>query len=177
MVPFQALQMVGTPRMPSAPASAPARRSGRRYDFEGTRLGSEKPGHNFPLNASFDEVDEATYDALLILGWPAPEYLRVEWARAGARPRHFRLRGQADRRAVCHGAQLLAAAGVIKGRRISAYPACAPEVELAGGQYCDIPVDDAVTDANIVTAPAWPAHLKWLAQFLGVLANVRSRAA
>ena len=68
--------------------------------------------------------------------------------------------------AVCHGAQLLAAAGVIRGPRVSAYPACAPEVQLAGGEYVDIPVDQAVTDGNLVTAPAWPAHPQWMAQFL-----------
>ena len=71
--------------------------------------------------------------------------------------------------AICHAAQLLAAADVIRGKRISAYPACAPEVKLAGGEYADIPVDAAITDANFVTAPAWPAHPEWLRQFLVVL--------
>lgn len=176
MVPFQALQMLGH----TVHAVCPGKRAGEKirtavHDFEGDQTYSEKPGHNFPLNASFEEVDEASYDALLIPGGRAPEYLRLN-GRVLALVRHFAYEGKPIA-AVCHGAQLLAAAGVIKGRRISAYPACAPEVELAGGQYCEIAVDDAVTDGNIVTAPAWPAHPKWLAQFLSVLASVRNRAA
>ena len=71
--------------------------------------------------------------------------------------------------AVCHGAQLLAAAGVLKGRRVSAYPACRPEVELAGGDYADIAIDDAVTDGHLITAPAWPAHPAWLSRFIAAL--------
>ena len=71
--------------------------------------------------------------------------------------------------AVCHGAQLLAGAGVLKGRTCSAYPACKAEVVLAGGTYADIAVDQAHTDGNLVSAPAWPAHPQWLAQFLELL--------
>jgi protease I len=58
---------------------------------------------------------------------------------------------------------------VIEGRTVSAYPACRPEVELAGGTYADIAIDAAVTDGNLVSAPAWPAHPAFLAQFLAVL--------
>ena len=65
--------------------------------------------------------------------------------------------------------QLLAAAGVLKGRECSAYPACGPEVTLAGGRYMDIAVDQAHVQGNLVTAPAWPAHPNWLAGFLGLL--------
>ena len=68
-----------------------------------------------------------------------------------------------------HAAQLLAGAGVLKGRTCSAYPACRAEVELAGGRYADIAVDKAHTDGNLVSAPAWPAHPDWIAQFLAVL--------
>jgi len=176
MVPFQALQMVGY----TVHAVCPGKKAGDKvrtavHDFEGDQTYSEKPGHNFPLNASFDEVKEGTYDALLIPGGRAPEYLRLN-ERVLAMVRHFAYEGKPIA-AVCHGAQLLAAAGVIKGRQISAYPACAPEVELAGGQFCDIAVDAAVTDGNIVTAPAWPAHPAWLAQFLRVLETARDRAA
>ncbi|HSJ06273.1 MAG TPA: DJ-1/PfpI family protein, partial [Longimicrobiales bacterium] len=96
-----------------------------------------------------------------------PEYLRLN-ERVLAMVRHF---ADADKpiAAICHGPQLLAAAGVIAGRRVSAYPACAPEVGLAGASYADIAVTDAVTDGNLVTAPAWPAHPAWIAQFLAVL--------
>jgi protease I len=176
MVPFQALQMVGH----TVHAVCPGKRAGDKirtavHDFEGDQTYSEKPGHAFALNASFDEVDVAGYEALLIPGGRAPEYLRLN-ERVLDVVRHFAYEGKPIA-AVCHGAQLLAAAGVIKGRRISAYPACAPEVTIAGGQFCDIAVDDAVTDGNIVTAPAWPAHPKWLAQFLDALEPARARAA
>jgi deglycase len=71
--------------------------------------------------------------------------------------------------AICHGPQILAAANIVQGRRISAYPACAPEVTLAGATLAQISIDGAVTDGNLVTAPAWPAHPSWIAQFLAVL--------
>ncbi|MDN3555091.1 DJ-1/PfpI family protein [Halomonas maura] len=165
MVPFQALQAVGH----SVDAVCPDKRPGDTvataiHDFEGDQTYTEKPGHRFALNASFAEVDPATYDGLVIPGGRAPEYLRLD-GRVIEIVRHF---FTADKpvAAVCHGAQLLAAARVLEGRRCSAYPACRPEVELAGGHYADIAVDAAVTDGNLVTAPAWPAHPAWLAQFL-----------
>ena len=165
MVPFQALQMVGH----TVHAVCPGKRSGDTiktaiHDFEGDQTYTEKPGHLFALNASFDDVDVAQYDALMIAGGRAPEYLRLNPS-VIAIVQEF---AKADKpiAAVCHGAQLLAAAQVINGKTISAYPACAPEVKLAGGIYADIPVDQAVTDGNFITAPAWPAHPAWLAQFL-----------
>ena len=165
MVPFQALQMVGH----TVHAVCPDKRAGDTiktaiHDFEGDQTYTEKPGHLFALNASFDDVDVAKYDALMIAGGRAPEYLRLN-------PRVIEIVQQFAAAskpiaAVCHGAQLLAAADVIRGKTISAYPACAPEVKLAGASYADIPVDQAVTDGNFVTAPAWPAHPAWLGQFL-----------
>jgi deglycase len=176
MVPFQTLQTVGN----IVHAVCPGKRAGEKvrtaiHDFEGDQTYTEKPGHNFTLNASFDDVDELSYDALLIPGGRAPEYLRLN-ERVLNVIRHFASE-QKPIAAVCHGAQLLAAAGVIKGRRISAYPACAPEVALAEGEFCELTMDDAVTDGNLVTAPGWPAHPKWLAQFLRVLEPARAQAA
>jgi len=137
------------------------------HDFEGDQTYSEKPGHNFALNATFDEVAEATYDALVVPGGRAPEYIRLN-PRVIEIVRHFA--GAAKPiAAICHGAQVLAAAGVLEGRHCSAYPACGPDVIRAGGTYADIPVDQAVVDGNLVTAPAWPAHPQWLAKFLAVL--------
>ena len=165
MVPFQALQMVGH----TVHAVCPGKKSGDKiktaiHDFEGDQTYTEKPGHLFALNASFDEVEVDNYDALMITGGRAPEYLRLN-------PRVIEIVRQfaaADKpiAAICHGAQVLVAADVIRGKRIAAYPACAPEVRLAGGDYADIAVDQAVTDGGFVTAPAWPAHPQWLAQFL-----------
>jgi protease I len=138
MVPFQALQAVGH----TVHAVCPDKKAGDHiktaiHDFEGAQTYSEKPGHNFTLNASFADIKPEQYDALVI--------------------------------AVCHGAQLLAGAGVRKGRTCSAYPACRAEVELAGGTYADIGVDQAHTEGNLVSAPAWPAHPAWIAQFLALL--------
>jgi protease I len=124
------------------------------------------------LNANFDEADVADYDALMIAGGRAPEYLRLN-PRVIEIVQQFAAAGKPIA-AVCHGAQLLAAAEVIRGKRIAAYPACAPEVRLAGAEYADIAVSDAITDGNFVTAPAWPAHPAWLAQFLALLGTTIS---
>ena len=168
MVPFQALQAVGH----MVHAVCPGKRSGEKirtaiHDFEGDQTYSEKRGHDFTLNASFDEVKPESYDALVIAGGRAPEYLRMNDALLGV-VRHF---FSADKpvAAICHGAQILTAAGVVRGRKVSAYPAVGPEVRLAGGDYAEIPIDQAVVDRNLVTAPAWPAHPEWLAKFLDVL--------
>jgi protease I len=168
MVPFQALQAVGH----TVHAACPGKRAGQTvrtaiHDFEGDQTYTEKRGHNFALNATFDDVDESTYDALCIPGGRAPEYLRLN-QRVIQIVRDF-VEQQKPIAAICHGPQILAAAKVITGRRISCYPAVGPEVQLAGATYADISVDDAVTDGQFVTAPAWPAHPKWISQFLSVL--------
>lgn len=168
MVPFQALLMVGH----TVHAVCPGKKAGEQvrtaiHDFDGDQTYSEKPGHNFTLNASFDDIDPASYDALVIPGGRAPEYLRLN-PKVIATVQHFASANKPIA-AICHGAQLLAAAGVITGRACSAYPACGPEVTAAGGKFADIPVDQAHVDGNLVTAPAWPAHPNWLAKFLQVL--------
>ncbi|MCX5590713.1 DJ-1/PfpI family protein [Alcaligenes endophyticus] len=168
MVPFQTLLAVGH----QVDAVCPGKTAGETiktaiHDFEGDQTYTEKPGHNFSLNATFDQVRAEDYDALVIPGGRGPEYLRLD-AKVIAMVRHF-FEANKPVAAVCHGAQLLAAAGVLEGRECSAYPACRPDVELAGGRYADIQVDQAITDGNLVTAPAWPAHPAWLAQFLQVL--------
>jgi len=168
MVPFQALLMVGH----TVHAVCPGKRAGEKvrtavHDFEGDQTYSERPGHNFALTFDFDAVRESDYDALVIPGGRAPEYLRLN-PRILEIVKHFAVR-EKPIASICHGAQILAAAGVVNGRRCSAYPAVGPEVTRAGGTYADIPVDQAVTDRNLVTAPAWPAHPAWLAQFLDLL--------
>ncbi len=168
MVPFQALQMVGH----TVDAVCPGKTKGEQvrtaiHDFEGDQTYSEKRGHNFTLNATFDEIDPAVYDGVVIPGGRAPEYLRLN-ARVLEMVRHF---AETDKpiAALCHGAQLLSAAGVVKGRRLNCYPACAPEVEAAGGIFELVDFADAVVDGKLVTGPAWTAHPVWLARFLEVL--------
>jgi len=168
MVPFQALQMAGH----TVHAVCPGKNTGETvrtaiHDFEGDQTYTEKRGHNFSLNATFDRVREEDYDALVIPGGRAPEYLRLT-PRVLDIVRHFAQTGKPIA-SICHGAQLLSAAGVVAGKRVSAYPAVGPEVTLAGGTYVNIGMADAITDGNLVTAPAWPAHPAWLAQFLQVL--------
>lgn len=168
MVPFQALQMVGH----TVDAVCPGKKAGEKvktaiHDFEGDQTYSEKPGHNFTLNATFDQIKSEDYDALIIPGGRAPEYIRLN----GDVIKIVQYFAETNKpiAAICHGAQLLAAANVLQGKRCSAYPACGPDVIRAGGEYADLAVDDAIIDGNLVTAPAWPAHPRWLAAFLTVL--------
>ncbi|TBW53784.1 DJ-1/PfpI family protein [Marinobacter halodurans] len=168
MVPFQALMAVGY----EVHAVCPDKKSGETvrtaiHDFEGDQTYSEKPGHNFALNATFAAVNPSDYDGLVIPGGRAPEYLRLNEDVLNV-VRHF-FETNKPVAAICHGAQLLAAAGVLEGRDCSAYPACAPEVTGAGGRYQSIEVNEAHVDGNLVTAPAWPAHPAWIAKFLDVM--------
>jgi protease I len=168
MVPFQALQMVGH----TVHAVCPGKKAGEKvrtaiHDFEGDQTYSEKPGHNFALNATFAEIRAQDYDALVIPGGRAPEYIRLNDGVLEI-VRHFAT-ARKPIAAVCHGAQVLAAAGVLEGLSCTAYPACGPDVKRAGGTYVEVPVDKAVVDGNLVTAPAWPAHPEWLSKFLTVL--------
>ncbi|AFY88070.1 DJ-1/PfpI family protein [Chroococcidiopsis thermalis] len=168
MVPFQALQMVGH----TVHAVCPDKTAGEKvrtaiHDFEGDQTYSEKPGHNFALNASFDEVKAENYDALVIPGGRAPEYIRLNQKVLDI-ARHF---AQTNKpiAAICHGLQVLAAADVLQGKSCTAYPACGPDVMKTGGLYVHIPPDEAMVDGNLVTAPAWLAHPNWLAEFLKLL--------
>lgn len=168
MVPFQALQMVGH----TVDAVCPGKKPGESvrtaiHDFEGDQTYSEKRGHNFPINADFASVKPEEYDALVIPGGRAPEYLRMN-PRVLEIVRHFD-GAKKPIASICHGAQILTAAGVLKGRKCSCYPAVGPEVTGAGGTYQDIKVNTAFVDENLVTAPAWPAHPALLAEFLKVL--------
>jgi protease I len=165
MVPFQTLQAVGH----TVHAVCPQKQAGDTvrtaiHDFEGDQTYTEKPGHNFTLNATFDAIDAADYDALVIPGGRAPEYLRLN-AKVLEIIQAFD-DAKKPIAAVCHGAQLLTAANIVQDKNISCYPACAPEVTQAGGAYANIEIDDAVTDGHIITAPAWPAHPAWLMQLI-----------
>lgn len=168
MVPFQALLMLGH----TVHAVCPGKRKGEKvrtavHDFEGDQTYSEKPGHNFTLNATFSEIRADDYDALVIPGGRAPEYLRMN-KDVLAMVRHF-AGANKPIAAICHGVQILTAAGVVRGKRCTAYPAVGPEVEAAGGIWTAVAVEEAVRDGNLVTAPAWPAHPRWLAEFIQLL--------
>ena len=168
MVPFQALTMLGY----EVHAVCPEKKSGDSvktaiHDFEGDQTYTEKPGHNFALNYDFDKVQVDDYAGLVIPGGRGPEYLRLN-ERVIEIVQAFNNAGKPIA-SVCHGAQILAAAGVLEGRECSAYPACGPDVKMAGGRYMDIPVDQAHVQGNLVTAPAWPANPAWLSAFAKLL--------
>ncbi len=168
MVPFQALQAVGH----HVHAVCPDKKAGEVvrtavHDFVGDQTYMEKSGHNFALNATFETVKPEEYDALVIPGGRAPEYIRLN-KQVIEIVRHF-AKANKPIASICHGAQVLAAAGVLEGKTCSAYPAVGPEVTLAGGKYADIPVHKAHVDGNLVSAPAWPANPEWIAKFLQVL--------
>lgn len=168
MVPFQALQICGH----EVAAASPGKKAGEVirtaiHDFEGDQTYSEKRGHNFQLNFDYASADAGAFDALVLPGGRSPEFLRLDQSVLNI-IRAFAAAGKPIA-AVCHGPQLLTAAGVIANRRISAYPAVKPEVTAAGAEYVELPVTGAVTDGNFVTAPAWPAHVEWLKQFNALL--------
>ena len=168
MVPFQALSMLGY----DIHAVCPNKKAGDKiktaiHDFEGDQTYSEKPGHHFALTYDFEKVNTDDYIGLVVPGGRAPEYLRLN-KQVLSIVQAFDKKNQPIA-AVCHGPQLLVAAGILQGKKCSAYPACAPEVDLCGGSYQEIAVDQAIVDGNLVTAPAWPAHPDWLAKFVKLL--------
>ncbi|OGS74213.1 MAG: protease [Flavobacteria bacterium RIFCSPLOWO2_12_FULL_35_11] len=168
MVPFQMLQMVGY----EVHAVCPGKKKGESvktaiHDFEGDQTYSEKPGHNFTLNYSFDQVKVNDYAGLVIAGGRAPEYLRLN-EKVIDMVKHF-FSSNKPVAAICHGAQILTAADVVKGRKLTAYPAVGPEVKLAGGEFQNIPADGVFVDGNLVTSPAWPAHPSFMREFLKIM--------
>lgn len=157
MVPFQALSMVGY----QVDAVCPDKKAGDTvptaiHDFLGEQTYTELRGHNFALTADFDGVKTEDYAGLFITGGRAPEYIRLN-ARVIEIVKEFFAAGKPVA-AICHGAQILTAAGVIAGYNATCYPAVGPDITVAGGTYVDVPADQAVVDRNLVTSPAWPGN-------------------
>jgi len=172
MVPYQMLLMVGHQVDTVCPDKKPGDTVKTAiHDFEGDQTYTEKVGHNFQVTADFDAVNVSDYDALVIPGGRAPEYLRLN-ERVLEITREF-AQDKKPIAAVCHGPQILAAAGVLEGVSCSAYPAVGPEVESAGGSWVanNETFSNAHVDGNLVTAPAWPAHPEWMRKFLEVLGS------
>jgi protease I len=172
MVPFQILTMVGH----DVHTVCPAKKAGETvktavHDFDGAQTYSEKPGHNFAITHSFEEIDETKYDALVVPGGRSPEYLRLN-SRVLEIVQHF-FKADKPVASICHGPQILAAAGVLKGRSCTAYFAVRPEVESAGATWVNPGVNPAIahTDGKLVTAVAWPGHPEWMKQFLKLLGS------
>jgi protease I len=170
MVPYQALLSVGC----TVDVVCPGKKAGEQittaiHDFVGFQTYAELRGHNFTINKDFDAVNVADYDGLYITGGRAPEYIRLD-KNVIAYTQHF-FEANKPVAAICHGIQILTAAGVVKGRTLTAYAAVGPEVTLAGGNYKEVPPTDSVIDGNLTTSPAWPGHpaiLKAFYQLLGI---------
>ena len=172
MVPFQMLTMVGH----TVHAVCPGKKAGDMvrtavHDFEGDQTYSEKRGHDFAINASFEGVRPNNYDALVIPGGRAPEYLRLN-EKVVDIVRQF-AKANKPIASICHGLQVLAAAGVLKGKLCTAYPAVKPELMLAGAKWGEVnqTFSNAYVDGNLVTAAAWPAHPEWMRKFLDLLGS------
>lgn len=168
MVPFQMLEMVGY----EVHTVCPDKKKGDTiktaiHDFEGDQTYTEKPGHHFTLTYSFNEVDVNDYEGLVIAGGRAPEYLRLNPQVIEVVKQFFTTDKPVA--AICHGIQILTAANVVRGRKLTCYPAVAPEVTLAGGEYQQVPVNGVYVDGKLVTSPAWPAHPAFIREFLRVL--------
>lgn len=170
MVPFQMLKMVGY----VVDAVCPGKKPGDTvktavHDFEGDQTYSEKRGHNFAINCDFDTIKVDDYAGLVIPGGRAPEYLRLNPALIEIVQKFHKANKPIA--AICHGPQILAAAGTLKGKKCTAYPAVKPEVTGAGATWVEpsAGADNAVVDGNLVTAPAWPAHPAWMAKFVEIL--------
>ena len=168
MVPYQALEMVGM----QVDAVCPGKKKGDKiktaiHDFEGDSTYTEKPGHNFVLTADFDQIDFDQYDGLFLTGGRCPEYLRLDH-KVLTLVKCF-IRSGKPVAAICHAAQILTVADVLKGRTLTSYPTIGPEITLAGGHYVETAPDRVVIDGNLITAPAWPGNTAILRAFIDAL--------
>lgn len=169
MVPYQSLQALGC----TVHAVCPGKQAGDKcataiHDFEGDQTYSEKPGHDFALNASFDQLNFSEYDALVIPGGRAPEYLALN-EKVIEIVREF-MEKKKPVASICHGQQILSAAGVLKGKKCTAYPAVKLNVVLAGAAWLEPdPIHRCFTDSNLVTGAAWPGHPEFVAQLMALL--------
>ncbi|KAK2999399.1 hypothetical protein RJ639_022672 [Escallonia herrerae] len=175
-VPFQSLQALEC----HVDAVCPNKRAGDKcatavHDFEGDQTYSEKPGHDFTLTANFEGLDTSSYDALVIPGGRAPEYLALDET-VMKLVKEFMEAGKPVA-SICHGQQILSAAGVLKGKKCTAYPAVKLNVVLSGGTWLEPePIDRCFTDGNLVTGAAWPGHPEFISQFMSLLAQELSQA-
>lgn len=168
MVPFQAMMSLGI----RVDVVCPGKKSGDSiptaiHDFEGDQTFTEKRGHNFTLNKSFNTIDVFDYDGLYICGGRAPEYIRLN-KKVLEITRHF-FNKKLPVAAICHGIQVLTVADVLVGRTLTAYESIGPDIALAGGTYKKIDPDKAITDKNLTTSPAWPGHPALLSEFYKLL--------
>lgn len=168
MVPYQALLSLGV----QVDVVAPGKKSGdiiatAVHDFVGYQTYGETKGHNFVINKTFTDVQVTDYQGLYVCGGRSPEYIRLNQD-VLEHVRYFFLQ-DLPIAAICHGIQVLTSANVLSGRKLTAYPTIGPDITLAGGQYMEVPADQAYVDSNLVTSPAWPGHPAILKEFYKLL--------
>lgn len=168
MVPYQALLSVGV----EVDVVCPGKKKGEQittaiHDFVGFQTYAELRGHNFTLNQTFESINLEDYDGLYVCGGRAPEYIRLNEGVILATKYFFEKNLPVA--AICHGIQILTAADVVRGRSLTAYPAVGPEVTIAGGIFKEINADEAFTEGNLTTSPAWPGHPAILKEFYKLL--------
>lgn len=168
MVPYQALKIAGV----EVDVVCPGKSAGdiiktAIHDFEGDQTYSEKPGHNFVLNASFEYLKLERYDGLFLTGGRAPEYLRLDYRVLDIA--HFFMDLNKPVAAICHGVQILTAANVLRGKKVTAYPAVKPEILAVGGIFVEKEPHEAVIYENLVTSPAWPGNVEIMKGFFKLL--------
>jgi protease I len=140
------------------------------HDFEGDQTYTEKMGHYFTINKTFAEAEAnpAQYDAVYCAGGRGPEYIRTD-KRVQGIVRHFH-EAKKPIFTICHGVQILIAVdGVVRGKKVAALGACAPEVELAGGTYIDVAPTEAYVDGTMVSAKGWTGLAAFIRECLKVL--------
>jgi protease I len=170
MVPYQTMVMAGHTVDTVCPGKKPGDSVKTAiHDFEGDQTYSEKRGHNFAVTADFSAVKPRDYDALFLPGGRAPEYLRLN-ERVLDIVRDFS-KSNKPIGTLCHGPQILAAAGVLQGRKLTAYPAISPEVKKAGAEWVEPnkTFSNASVDRNLTSTPAWPGHPALMRSFLEML--------
>lgn len=168
MVPYQALSMLGF----QVDVVCPNKIQGQLiktaiHDFEGDQTYTEKQGHFFRLTASFNTIDLTSYVGFYLSGGRSSEYLRLN--EDVLRLVRYAIDRSLPIAAICHGPQILVAANVLKGRKITAYSTVKPEIELAGGIFVDVGIAGCVVDSNLVSAATWEAHPTILKEFIRLL--------
>ncbi|KAF8398804.1 hypothetical protein HHK36_014664 [Tetracentron sinense] len=129
---------------------------------------SESRGHNFSLNATFDEIEASKYDGLILPGGRAPEYLAMNESVTDL-VRKFSDSGKPIA-SICHGQLILAAAGLVKGRRCTAFPPVKPVLVAAGSHWVEPETMSAcVVDGNLITGATYEGHPEFIRLFIKAL--------
>ena len=132
----------------------------------------EGPSYHLAAKVAFRDVDPAEYTGLFLTGGRAPEYIRYD-ADLMRIVRHFFAEGKPVA-VVCHGAEIVAAADVIRGRRMATVAKCQKDVEFSGGRYVN---ESCVRDGNMVSGRTWHDQHHYMREFMKMLREQVGREA